>query len=187
MYFLTWKISILKLRIVLKCLVIHCIGTLDKNLSWLHQNICLFRGNGINVSVWERWRITKRKENIQSFQLVSIYFLLAIHNTAIWNVTFDQGKSEAISSALSLTSGLLQYSAWISASGPWIEWFLFLGMMVYASILEKQKRTWYHAGPYGAPEHNFLCPSFLWLQETAFIQPLWPPLSSSGQIHAVVN
>ena len=129
----------------------------------------------------------KEKGNIQSFQLVSIYFLLAIHNTAIWNVTFDQGKSEAISSALSLTSGLLQYSAWISASGPWIEWFLFLGMMVYASILEKQKRTWYHAGPYGAPEHNFLCPSFLWLQETAFIQPLWPPLSSSGQIHAVVN
>ena len=82
---------------------------------------------------------------------------------------------------------LLQSSAWISASGPWMEWFLFLGMTVYASILEKQKRTWHHAGPYGAAGHNFLCPSFFWLQETAFIQPPWSSLRSNGQIQAVVN
>ena len=48
--------------------------------------------------------------------------------------------------------------------------------------------SWYPAGPCGAPEHKaFLCPSFLWLQAIAFIQPPWPSLSSNGQIQAVVN
>ena len=49
------------------------------------------------------------------------------------------------------------------------------------------KKNMIYAGPYGAPGHNFLCPSFLWLQEQPSFQPLWPPLSSNAQIHAVVN
>ena len=41
-------------------------------------------------------------------------------------------------------------------------------------------------GPVGLLGPGPLCPLFLWSQETAFTQPPWPSLSSSGQIQAVV-
>lgn len=156
-----------------------------KNLSWLHQNICLFWGNGINVSVWERWRIT-RKENIQSFQLVSIYFLLAIHNTAIWNViliklNLKQSHLHCHWQWLAAVE-CMNFSIWAKLNRV----VPLSGIMAYASILEKQKEHDTMQVLWGSWAQLSMS-SFLWLLETAFIQPLWPPLSSNGQIHAVVN
>ena len=42
-------------------------------------------------------------------------------------------------------------------------------------LYPEYSRCWYQVRPWGAPGHKaFLCPPFLWLQEIAFIQPLWP-------------
>ena len=49
---------------------------------------------------------------------------------------------------------------------------------------ENLARVWYHAGPCGAPRHRPLCSPFIWLQGTAFIQPLWLSLSSNGETQA---
>ena len=39
--------------------------------------------------------------------------------------------------------------------------------------------VWCEAGPYEVPVKAFLCPQCLWLQDTGFMQPLWPSLRSN--------
>ena len=75
-----------------------------------------------------------------------------------------------------------------AASSPKVATLGHASLWVSRAVTQVEPSPWYGAGPCGAPRHKaLLCLPFLWLQETAFIYPPWPSLSSKGQIQAVVN